>query len=155
MQVLDKVLSEHPFFKGFKDSTLELLGECARPVQFAAGKTIFREGEPADSFYLLTHGLVTLDIHLPGKGPVTIQTLQEGEVLGWAWLFPPAKWHFDACALQLTRAIRFDGRCLMGKLEQNPELGFELMKRFSQVIVERLQAARLQLLDLYGSGTRT
>ncbi len=78
------------------------------------------------------------------------QTVAEGDVLGWSWLFPPYRWVFDAQALELTRALVFDGTCLRGKCEDDHNLGYELMKRFAHVVVQRLQATRLQLLDVYG-----
>jgi hypothetical protein len=91
---------------------------------------------------------------VPQRGPVTIDKIQEGEVLGWSWLFPPYQWHFDARALQLTRAVAFDGKCLREKCEKDARFGYDFVSRFSLVIMQRLQAARLQLLDLYGDTTR-
>ena len=79
-----------------------------------------------------------------------IQTIDEGDVLGWSWLFPPYVWHFDVKAVELTRAIAMDGECLRNKCEEDHELGYEIMKRFSHVMVNRLSATRLQLLDIYG-----
>jgi CRP/FNR family transcriptional regulator, cyclic AMP receptor protein len=81
---------------------------------------------------------------------LTIQTLGVGEVLGWSWLFPPYRWLFDARTIELTRAIALDGKCLRAKCDEDHHLGYEMVKRFAQVIIERLQASRLQLLDVYG-----
>ena len=85
---------------------------------------------------------------------MTIDTIQEGEVLGWSWLFPPYRWHFDARALQLTRAVAFDGKCLRDKCDRDHDLGYEMVRRFAEVITQRLQSARLQLLDLYGDAAK-
>ena len=81
--------------------------------------------------------------------PITVQTIREGEILGWSWLIPPYRWRFDAKAADLTRAIALDGKCLRTKSEEDHDLGYELMKRFAGIIVERLESARLQLLDVY------
>ncbi len=81
-----------------------------------------------------------------------IETIEAGEVIGWSWLFPPYRWHFDARALAPVRATRFDGACLRGKCEADPALGYDLMSRFAQVLIERLQWTRLRLLDVYGDG---
>ncbi|HVR13489.1 MAG TPA: hypothetical protein VMS41_06900, partial [Gaiellaceae bacterium] len=75
------------------------------------------------------------------------------EVLGWSWLFPPHRWHFDARALTAMRATAFDAACLRGKCDQDPKLGYDLMSRFAQVLIERLQWTRLRLLDIYGTST--
>lgn len=154
MGTLDSILAEHPFLKGLAPPQIELIAGCASNIRFNKGDYIFREDEEADRFYLIRHGLVALDVFVPQRGPVTIDTIQEGEVLGWSWLFPPYRWHFDARALQLTRAVAFDGKCLREKCEKDSHLGYELVMRFSQIIMQRLQSARLQLLDLYGDTTR-
>lgn len=154
MGTFETILAEHPFLKGLPSPYIELIAGCASNVRFNKGDYIFREEEEADRFYLIQHGLVALDVFVPQRGPMTIDTIQEGEVLGWSWLFPPYKWHFDARALQLTRAVAFDGKCLREKCDSDAVLGYELVKRFSLVIMQRLQSARLQLLDLYGDSTR-
>jgi CRP/FNR family cyclic AMP-dependent transcriptional regulator len=150
MQTLEPILAAHPFFQDLPLHHLQLIVGCASNVRFEAGQFIFREGEEADSFYLIRHGRVALEIMVPERGPLTIQTLEEGDVLGWSWLFPPHRWHFDARTTTLTRAIALDGKCLRTKCEDDHDLGYELVKRFARVIMERLQATRLQLLDVYG-----
>jgi CRP-like cAMP-binding protein len=92
---------------------------------------------------------------VPTRGAVVIETLEAGEVVGWSWLFAPYRWHFDARALSLVRATSFDGACLRGKAESDPKLGYELMSRFAQVMIRRLQWTRLRLLDVYGDGHRS
>jgi CRP/FNR family cyclic AMP-dependent transcriptional regulator len=153
MGTLETILTEHPFLKGMTPPYIELIAGCATSVRFNKGDYIFREEEEADRFYLIRHGLVALDVYVPHRGPVTIDTIQEGEVLGWSWLFPPYRWHFDARALQLTRAVAFDGKCLRERCDEDVNLGYDLVKRFSLVIMQRLHSARLQLLDLYGDTT--
>jgi CRP-like cAMP-binding protein len=152
MQRLDELLAGVPVFAGLDADTLELLSGCARNVHFDAGASIFLEGEPADEFYVVRQGRVALEAHLTARGGVTIETLEPGEVLGWSWLFPPYRWHFDARALAPVRATAFDAACLRGKCADDPALGYDLMQRFGQVMVQRLQATRIRLLDLYGDG---
>ena len=101
-------------------------------------------------FFAIRHGTVALETYVPQRGGVTIETLHGGDVLGWSWLFPPYRCHFDARARTLVRALALDGVCLRGKCEADPKLGYELMSRFAQVLIERLQWTRLRLLDLYG-----
>jgi CRP/FNR family cyclic AMP-dependent transcriptional regulator len=151
MQTLESFLAEHPFFSGLEARYIQLIVGCASNVRFHAGEYIYREGEAAHQFYLIRHGKVALEIFAPGRGPLTIQTLGPGEVLGWSWLVPPYQKQFDARAVELTRALAFDGACIRAKCEEDPKLGYELLKRFAQIMGERLQATRLQLLDLYGN----
>ncbi len=115
---------------------------------FEAGELIFREGDPANRFYLIQEGKVALESEKTGQRPVLIQTLGVGEVLGWSWLFPPYYWHFNARALEPTKAIFFYGTRLREQSEEDPVLGYELLKRMSHVVIQRLQATRQQLLKM-------
>lgn len=150
METLEPLLAQHPFFKDLAPHYVHLVLGCAANTRFNAGDFLFREGEAANQFYLIRHGKVALQVFVPHRGPLTIETITAGEVLGWSWLFPPYRWHFDAQALELTRVVTFDGQCLRGKCDDDHDLGYELMQRFAQVMSQRLQATRLQLLDVYG-----
>jgi CRP-like cAMP-binding protein len=149
METLEPILAKHPFLKGLKPEHLKILVGCASNVRFNAGQFLFREGEEANEFYMIREGKVAIQIHGAERGPITVQTIGEGEVLGWSWLIPPYYWRFDAQALELTRAITLDGKCLRTKSEEDREFGYQLLKRFAGIAVERLEAARLQLLDVY------
>ena len=149
MEGLERIVREHPFFSGMKEEFLELISGCAKNVRFEAGQYLFHEGQPADQFYLLRSGRVALQISAPER-TLTVQTVGEDEIVGASWLVPPYRWGFDAKALELTRAIAMDAACLRGKAEGDHDLGYELMKRFMPVLIQRLHATRLQILDVYG-----
>ena len=150
MEDLKNILAEHPFFKGLNEEYFTLIVGCASNMRVDAGNMIHREGEEANHFYLIRSGKVTLQIMTPNKGPVIIETLHEGDILGWSWLVPPYTWHFDARALDLTRMIALDGKCLRNKCENDHHLGYELLKRFADIMMKQLESTRLQLLDVYG-----
>jgi CRP-like cAMP-binding protein len=152
IHTFEKVLAEHPFFKDLAGPHLDIVVGCVANATFDPGQFIFREGQPADHFYLVREGRVAVEVFVPNKGAVTVETIEGGEVLGWSWLFPPYLAHFDARALNAVRALALDGACLRTKCEKDPVLGYELMKRFNQVVISRLEATRMQLLDLYGNG---
>jgi CRP-like cAMP-binding protein len=151
---MQRELVEQPFFTGLPQQFSALISGCASNAHYAAGEYLFREGEDANRFWLIREGAVALEINAPERGAVTIETIEEGEVLGWSWLFPPYRWHFSARAVRPVRAVAFDGACLRTKCDTDPELGYDLMRRFARVIVERLQATRLQLLDVYADPVR-
>ncbi|MCX6136857.1 MAG: cyclic nucleotide-binding domain-containing protein [Ignavibacteriales bacterium] len=150
METLEPILAQHPFLAGLKKEYMDLVVGCASNVRVNADDLFFHEGDEADKFYIVRSGKIVVEMHVPGKGGVGIQTLSDGDVLGWSWLFPPYKWHFDARALELTRAIALDGKCLRNKCENDTGLGYELLKRFSQVMENRISSMRIQLLDMYG-----
>jgi CRP-like cAMP-binding protein len=150
VETLDELIAHAPVFAGLGSEDLTLIAGCAQNVGFDDGELLFREGEPADSFYVVRRGRVSLELHTPVRGGLVIDTIEPGEVVGWSWLFEPYVWHFDARAAGPLRAIAFDGACLRGKCDDDKELGYELMKRFAQVMIDRLQHARVRLLDVYG-----
>jgi CRP-like cAMP-binding protein len=143
-----ELLAHHPFFADMEPAHLRTLAGCATERTFGPGEFILREGEHAATFYLVLHGQVAVETFVPGKGPITIQTLGDGDVLGWSWLFPPYRWHFDARALTPVTALEFNGACLRQQCDDDPALGYDVMKRVAQTIIQRLQATRLQLMEL-------
>ena len=147
---LKPLLAEHPFFKDLDQRHLALLVGCASNVVFQPGEYLIHEGDEARKFFVLRHGRVLVQSTSPGRGSIPIQTLWPGDILGWSWLVPPHHYRFDGRALEQTRAIALDGTCLRAKCEEDHDLGYELLKRFAQVMVGRLEATRLQLMDLYG-----
>ncbi len=150
---ISALLEENPVFRGLPRQDLKVIAGCASNVKFDAGEFLFREGRPADAFYLIRYGKVSVEFFAPGRGPITIHTPDEGDVVGWSWLYPPYVCTHDTRALLLTRAIAFDARCLRGKCDADPRLGYELMRRFAHIVHDRLEGTRLQLLDLYGGGS--
>jgi CRP-like cAMP-binding protein len=153
VRTIDQLIAAAPVFAGLDERYLELIAGCARNEHVERGTLLLREGDPADRFYLIRRGTVSLEVHAPGRGPLLIETLESGEAVGWSWLFEPYRWQLDGRARESCELIAFDGACLRGKCEADHELGYELMRRFAGSMVKRLQATRLQLLDVYGNAS--
>ena len=145
-------LGAAPLFAELAPDLLERLAELAEPVRIGHDTEIFHEGEAADRCWLIHDGRVALEVHSPGDGAIVIATLGPGQVLGWSWLYPPYRWHLDARTVSDVVAYEWDGAVLRAECNSDSRLGNELMRRFAQVTIERLQATRRQLLDVYGSG---
>src|SRR5690348_7970262 len=139
MDTLRPAVAEHPFFAGCPPYIPDLVAGCAFDARFAAGAVIFHEGSAANTLYLLREGAVALETRAPNCGSVTIETLGAGEPLGWSWLFPPYLWHFTARAARPVSAIALDAACLRAQCDADHDLGYELMRRISAVIIRRLQ----------------
>lgn len=150
METLEQLLAEHSFFHGMEKRHLQLLAGCASNARFDEGEYLFRQGESANGLYLIRQGKVAIEIHAQERGAIILQTVGEGDAVGWSWLVPPHRWMFDARAVEPTRAIALDAACLRQKSEDDHELGYMLLKRFTQVITKRLEAARLQLINIHG-----
>lgn len=139
---------EHPLLKGLDHKQLTLLSDCALPASLKAGEVIFREGEQANRFFLITRGKVVLESGAGQGEPVMIETIGAGDLLGWSWMMPPYKWHFTARALEPTEAIFFASQILHEYCEMDHSLGFELHRRMSAVMMRRLQAARKKMIAI-------
>jgi len=150
VETVAELIAQLPVFAGLAPERLELIAGCAGTARARAGEELFREGEPADSFFVVRRGAIALETRAPAGPPLVIETLHAGDVVGWSWLVPPYRWHFDGRAVDDVRAIGFDAACLRGKADADPALGYDLLQRFAQIMVRRMQAARLRLLDVYG-----
>ena len=144
---LARIIGTHPFFDGLDPHQQRLLADCAMDKSFKAGELIFREGDPANRFYLILEGKVVLESYVQDRGCVEIQTIGGGDVLGWSWLLPPYYWQFDARAVEPTKAIFFYATPLREESERDHAFGYELDKRVSEVMLKRLQATRRRLLE--------
>jgi CRP-like cAMP-binding protein len=147
MESLEPLIKEHSFFKGLPQKYIDFIVGCTSHAVFKAEDVILREGEAADKFYLIRSGKAAIYIDKPRE--ITIQTVQAGDILGWSWLIPPYRYRFSAKAVENTRALILDGKCLREKCEKNSDLGYELLKKLVSVFTERLEATRLQLLNVY------
>jgi CRP/FNR family transcriptional regulator, cyclic AMP receptor protein len=148
IKVTPAALAAQPFLRGLASGQLERLAETASDVTMAARYRIFEEGGYATGFWLIRCGRVTLDLHVPGQGPVAIETLRAGDILGWSWFLPPYRWGFGAVTVGPGEAFQFGGPAVRALLDADPELGYELTRRFLAVASNRLQAARIRLLDV-------
>jgi CRP-like cAMP-binding protein len=153
METLEPILAKLPFFAGLDARYVKLLTGCASNVRYDAGSYLFKENDEATQFFIIRHGRIVIETALPGHPPARLYTHEEGDVVGWSWLFPPYHWHFSARATELVRAIALDGVCLRGKCEEDPVLGYEFMKRFAHKVIRSLDETRVQLLDLYAAPT--
>lgn len=139
----------HPFLAGMNHTQLTLLTDCAMAAHFKRGQVILREGEVANRFYLIERGEVVLESSEELAGPVIIETIGAGGLLGWSWMFPPYVWHFTARAIEPTEAIFFYGTILREYCERDASLGYGLFKRMAPVMLKRLQAARKKMLAVH------
>ncbi|MGW0041933.1 cyclic nucleotide-binding domain-containing protein [Rhodococcus sp. NPDC003348] len=139
-----------PMLAGLDPEHLRALLGLSRLVEFAAGENVFREGDLAQRLWLVRGGRVLLHTHVPGRGDVPIETLGVGDVLGWSWMTAPYRWHFAATARSAARAHEIDAELLREASAVDPVFGYAVACALSGALVDRLQATRARLLDLYG-----
>jgi CRP-like cAMP-binding protein len=150
IEVTAAALATHPFLHGMPRGQLGMLAEASSDVRFPARHRIFEDGGNATRFWLIQSGHVSLDLQVPGEGPVVIETIGMGELLGWSWLFPPFKWAFGAVAATPVGAFEFDAPAVREACAADPGLGYELNQRITRVLAKRLQATRIRLISRAG-----
>ncbi len=144
-------IAGHAFLRGISPDHVARLAGAAVAVSFPAGQRLFDEGAPANKCWLLTAGRVALDLPMPGRANLIVETLGGGDVIGFSWLSPPHQWQFGAETLEPTEAFELDGTAVRALCDRHPDLGYQFVLRMLAVAVERLQATRIRLLDLYGA----
>jgi CRP/FNR family cyclic AMP-dependent transcriptional regulator len=148
MSMFDQ-LSAFALLTGLSPTHIAVLSSAAREVSFAAGDRLFEEGAPAKGCWLVQRGCVAIDAGVPGRGPVVVQTVGPGEVVGWSWLVDPPRWHFGALAVAPTVAIELDTDQLRAFAEHDPTFGYPVAVAMLAMVLDRLQTTRARLLDLY------
>ena len=150
IEVTASALATHPFLRGMSREQLDVLSEAACDVMFPARRRLFEDGGNATRFWLIQSGQVSLDLQVPGEGPVVIETIGMGELLGWSWLFPPFKWAFGAVAATPVEAFEFDASAVRQACAADPGLGYEFSQRITRVLAKRLQTTRIRLISRTG-----
>ena len=150
METMAPILAAHPFFQGLDSRYLKFVLECASRETFKPGEFLCRDEEEATKFYVIHHGRVSVEIYRARRGPITVQSLGDTDVLGWLWFDTKYHWHLDAKAMDLTRVISLDVKCLHHKCDQDHDFGYELMRRYAHHLAVQFRVTKLQLADMYG-----
>lgn len=146
-QMIDDYLSTHPFFSGMDEDFLSFLKDSAAELVIKKGDVLFRQGKPADKFYLLREGQISIQVPALVGPSLEIQHLGDNQLLGWSWLIPPYRWNFLAKAETDSKLLEFDGKAILARCESDPQFGYELFKRFAALMSARLDAARQKMMD--------
>lgn len=144
---IKKVLSDAPVFGGMRDDFIDRLAGHASERKVENGEVLFRSREPARHFYLLIEGEISIEIPAVSGPTLQVQRLNPIRVLGWSWLLPPFKWSFNARAEADSVVLQFDGEAVLKDCESDPEFGYEVIKRFSALMAERLDAAHKKMME--------
>jgi CRP-like cAMP-binding protein len=144
------LLAVQPVLHDLEPEDIDLMAGCGHNEVFESGTFLATADEAANRFFVIREGTVALELPAP-TGPLMIETIGAGDLVGWSWLFTPNRWAYDVEAIERTRVVVIEAACLRDKCDADPAFGYRVMKRFAHVIVDRLQATRLRLLDVYGS----
>lgn len=142
-----QIIADSKFFSAPAEDAIDFLAANATQKQLAGGKILFHHGDPADHFYLMLEGHLSLQISAIEGPELELQDIGPGQVAGWSWLIPPNRWHFQARARTAIDYLEFDGVAVLDHCEAEPEFGYQLVKRFSALMSERLQFARQKMME--------
>ncbi len=150
METIETILAAQPFFQGLSPRHLQEVAACAGRVNFKDGEFLCRAEGEASRFYLILSGRVSVEVFSARRGPTTLQSLGEGDVLGWLWFDgKPYHWHLDARSVGLTRAVSLDADSLREKCEADHDLGYEILKRYAHSLAVAFRVSSLQLMDMF------
>jgi len=148
MEDLTAKLKEHTFCKDFTRDQVDVIASLSTWRDFQTNEVIFRTGDPSDKFFMVFSGHISIAVFLSDRGTTAIETIGEGDILGWSWFSPPYQWRFSAMALEETGAIAVNGKALREICEKDHALGYQILKKLILVYTQRLEMARSQILDL-------
>ncbi|MFY9779091.1 MAG: Crp/Fnr family transcriptional regulator [Candidatus Baltobacteraceae bacterium] len=141
------LLEGQGFFAGVPERVAAAIGELTSERKAGIGELLFRQGDPADRFFLVKSGLVAIELYAPGRDPIVVEQVYDGDVVGWSWLVPPYRWSFDARAVEPSSLIDIDAAALRERFGVDPILGYEVIRRFVPVMARRLSSARERLVE--------
>ena len=137
------------FGSRLSEEALASLETLARPASYASGAEILREGDPTRDLGVVVGGRVALRLRVPERGPTTILTVEEGDIVGWSVLIPPHRATATVTALGPTDLLLIDGEGLRTMLDADPVLAAAVYRSLLEALASRLSGTRMQLLDLF------
>jgi CRP-like cAMP-binding protein len=142
-----QIIAESQFFAGLDDTAIVFLAAHCRKRELAEGQVLFHPGDRATRFFLLLDGHLSAGIPALEGPALELQDIGPGQIAGWSWLMPPNLWSFQARARTAIRFLEFDGIAIFAHCEAEPRFGYDLVKRFSALMSERLQFARQKMMQ--------
>ena len=144
---IEELFSGTGFFAGLSDPFAEIITDLATDYEIKAGELLFRHGEAAARFYIVTHGRVAIELYAPGRDAIVVEHVENDDVVGWSWLVAPYRWNFDARAVEPSSLVGVDAPALRARCNAEPAFGYEITRRFIPVMAHRLSSARERLVE--------
>jgi CRP/FNR family cyclic AMP-dependent transcriptional regulator len=129
--------------------TQERLASLGTVMSFEPDEVVLQEGDDAKELGILISGRLALRLLVPGRGPVTILSVEPGDVFGWSAMLAATQAQSTVVATETCQALVIDGAKLRAALKEDHALSASLYPRVLQAVARRLRATRLQLLDLF------
>lgn len=141
-------LKRSDFFAGFDDQALAHIAAFARKTAYAAGRIVFDRDEEAHTVWMMVSGRIRQGFEVSPGAEVWFQTAEPCDLVGFDALIAPRVRTMRAKTSEPTELIEFDADALLEYLEANTRFGFIFMERLLQVVQQRLNNTRLQVIHL-------
>ena len=145
---LKALLTKSQCPKELGEKTLEALAASGTERQFADNVYLLRTGDPADRFFLVREGRVSIELPAGYKRTTAIQTIDAGELLGWSWLIPPYQFRISARAVGPVSVYSFDAKTVRERMDKDHDVGYEIQRCFTRLLAQRLEGALSQIVGL-------
>jgi CRP/FNR family transcriptional regulator, cyclic AMP receptor protein len=145
-----EVLRETPLTAGLGHPERRRLAGLCQVQRAEPGHILLREGGETAHLGIVRSGRVALRLQVPGRGSTTVLTVEAGDVFGWSAVVPPYRATSTAIAIEPSEVLVCEARALRAALEEDEDLAAALYPRILQAVARRLEATRLQLLDVFG-----
>jgi CRP-like cAMP-binding protein len=142
------LLSEFGLFKGLPDSLLKDIAAISEEVSVKNGEFVFHEGEKADKLHFLINGSIALRVKLTSRPEsITVSFVSSPyQSFGWSGIVAPNHYTSSAECDEDSTLLIIPAAPFMKLLEENPESGFKVMQRITEIIADRLRNSRQALL---------
>lgn len=146
---LQRELGDCPAFAELPAEHLATIAAVARHEDVDEGALLTVSGEPADRFFVIGDGRFFVETPGAGRGRLVVDSAGPRQIIGWSWLCPPYRWHFDTRASTAGRVIAVDAVATRTAMETDHDFGYWMLRAFSALAIDRMLHTRMRLLDLY------
>jgi len=136
------------FLHGVSREHLEQIAAAAQMCDLSESDVVFREGEIAKSIYFVVSGKLELELSPSTMECKHLVTVGSGEMLGWSSLAEYPRFAATAVIVEPTQLIRVDGSRLQAMCDEDPQFGYEFMRRTMLALAKRLTTTWTQLSQL-------
>jgi CRP-like cAMP-binding protein/Fe-S-cluster-containing hydrogenase component 2 len=143
IRALDSHLRSVPIFASLTKDFIDHLRDRVELLRFSPGQVICKEGDPADSFYLVRIGFVKVSEDRPG-GELVLAYLARGGYFGEIALLNRSPRTATCTALDHVEAVRISREDFELMLERFPDV----RARLEAIVRQRLEENRQRLTQL-------
>ncbi len=147
-----QLLRECKVFSALTNAEMENIANLVLEKEYEPGAIIFREGGSAEELLVIQEGKVAVQMTLPKtqiqmSRRITVDIVTQNELVGWSAIVEPYTYTLTVVCLQKVKALSLSGNKLRWLLQDNPKIGYEVMRGLIKVVASRLNDTRQVLVS--------